>query len=184
MNSVRGGQADVGLSGALEALISGADRGAEDHEGDPAVPPLQTPCVADRAEAVFDRRFLIEESFDDVKAEIEALLEDAREGDPGRRYDLVDLLVVEPTMTPRGSPLVGALERAIRRIVGSEATLVASPGTYDHKHVARIAGVEHCVAYGPGELEQAHQPDESCAVDDILTAAKVMAAAAVDLLRP
>ena len=40
------------------------------------------------------------------------------------------------------------------------ARLVASPGTYDHKHFARIAGVPHCVAYGPGILDLAHQPDE------------------------
>jgi acetylornithine deacetylase/succinyl-diaminopimelate desuccinylase-like protein len=33
-------------------------------------------------------------------------------------------------------------------------------GTYDQKDFARIAGGEHCVAYGPGVLELAHQPDE------------------------
>ncbi len=59
---------------------------------------------------------------------------------------------------------------------------VASPGTYDHKHVARIAGVESCVAYGPGELEQAHQPDEWCGVEDMVDSAKVMALTLHELL--
>lgn len=34
----------------------------------------QTPCVADRCSAIFDRRFLVEESFESAKAEVEALL--------------------------------------------------------------------------------------------------------------
>ena len=49
------------------------------------------------------------------------------------------------------------------------------PGTYDHKHVARLAGIEQCVAYGPGTLEQAHQPDEWCGVDDLVQATQVLA---------
>ena len=56
-----------------------------------------------------------------------------------------------------------------------------SPGTYDHKHIARIAGVPHCVAYGPGALELAHQPDEYCAIADLVAAAKVLALAILDL---
>ena len=62
------------------------------------------------------------------------------------------------------------------------AELVASPGTYDHKHVARIAGVPHCVAYGPGELELAHQPDEHCRIEDVVNATKVLALATLDLM--
>jgi len=58
---------------------------------------------------------------------------------------------------------------------------VASPGTYDHKHVARIAGVPNCVADGPGELAMAHQPEEYCAVEDIVMATKVLALAGITL---
>jgi succinyl-diaminopimelate desuccinylase len=85
-------------------------------------------------------------------------------------------------MTPRASPLIGALDGAIRRVLGSAARLVASPGTYDHKHVAGIAGIPDCVAYGPGELELAHQPDESCRVSDLVNATKVIALATLDLM--
>ena len=54
---------------------------------------------------------------------------------------------------------------------------------YDQKHFARIAGVEHCVAYGPGVLELAHQPDEWCGVEDLRDSIRVMALALVDLAR-
>ena len=83
---------------------------------------------------------------------------------------------------PDGSPVVAALSKAVELVTGSEASLVASPGTYDQKHIARIAGVEHCVAYGPGSLEEAHQPDESCSIDDLVAAAQVLALAVVDLV--
>jgi succinyl-diaminopimelate desuccinylase len=73
------------------------------------------------------------------------------------------------------------LTEAIKQITGRNAALVASPGTYDHKHVARIAGVPQCVAYGPGQLDLAHQPDEYCSVDDIIAATKVLALAVLKL---
>ncbi len=49
------------------------------------------------------------------------------------------------------------------------------------KHVARIAGVDNCVAYGPGILELAHQPDEWCGVDDLINATKVLALSTMEL---
>ena len=150
-------------------------------EGGQRVDGIQTPCVADRCRAVFDRRFLFEETFDCAKDELEALIAKALKTVAGVTYELRDLMVVEPVRTPDGSPVISALDGAIRRVLGSPARLVASPGTYDQKHIARIAGIPDCVAYGPGEIELAHQPDESCAIADILNATKVMALATLDL---
>lgn len=142
----------------------------------------QSPCVADRCEAIFDRRFLREEGFEDTKAEIEALLDRVRQGSEAR-YDLEDLLIVHPVETPRDSPVIGALEGSIETVLGRKAQRIASPGTYDQKHVAGIAGVRDCVAYGPGILELAHQVDEYCLVDDLVDATKVLALTIVDLVR-
>jgi succinyl-diaminopimelate desuccinylase len=150
-------------------------------EGGQPVNGIQTPCVADRCRAVFDRRFLIEEGFASAKEEVTALIARVLKGMPGLDYDLRDLMVVDPVRTPDGSPLVGALDGAIQRVLGSKARLVASPGTYDQKHVARIAGIPDCVAYGPGEIEMAHQPDESCSIVDLVNATKVIALATLDL---
>jgi succinyl-diaminopimelate desuccinylase len=151
-------------------------------EGGQPIDAVQTPCVADRCRAIFDRRFLIEEGLAGAKEEIEAIVTRAIASVPGVEHELRDLMIVEPVMTPHSSPVVGALDRAIRRVLGADATLVASPGTYDHKHIARIAGIPHCVAYGPGELEMAHQPDEYCRIDDLVNATKVIAVAALDLM--
>lgn len=149
--------------------------------GGQPVDGIQTPCVADRCRAVLDRRFLIEEGFDAVKREITDVLERTASRTPGMNWDVRDLMVVHPVQAPDGSPLVAALQRNIAEVLGREAAIVASPGTYDQKHVARIAGVEHCVAYGPGVLELAHQPDEWCDIDDLVSATGVLALTLVDL---
>ena len=138
-------------------------------------PAAQTPCVPDRCVATFDRRFLSEERFETVKAEVEQVLADVTAEHPGLRCELGDRMVVHPVRTPDDAPLVEALSAAVETVTGSPAARVASPGTYDHKHVARLAGIEQCVAYGPGTLEQAHQPDEWCGVDDLIQATQVLA---------
>ncbi len=150
-------------------------------DGGQPVGGIQTPCVADICRAVFDRRFLIEEGFEATRREIVDLLERARAELPDLRYEIRDLMVVHPVRTPEDSPLIGVLDRGLRRVLGRSGGLVASPGTYDHKHVTRIGGVADCVAYGPGILDLAHQPDEWCGVDDVINATKVIALALLDL---
>ncbi len=151
-------------------------------QGGQAGQAVQSPCVADRCLAIFDRRFLIEEGFEKTREEVKALLEQTARRVPGLAYELRDRMVVHPVQTPPGSPLTASLQRAIADVRGKEAALVASPGTYDQKHFAR-AGVEHCVAYGPGVLELAHQPDEWCAIDDLHDSTRVIALALLDLAR-
>ena len=150
-------------------------------DGGQPIDGIQTPCVADRCRAIFDRRFLLEEGFDRTRAEIVELLERAATEVPDLRYEIRDLMVVHPVRTPDDSPLIGVLDRGLRRVLGRSGGIVASPGTYDHKHVTRIGGVTNCVAYGPGILDLAHQPDEWCGVDDLVSATKVIALALMDL---
>jgi len=149
--------------------------------GGQPVDGIQTPCVADFCRAVFDRRFLLEEGFDATKSEISALLARVAAETPQLACELRDLMVVHPVRTPEGSPLVASLERNVQQILGRPATQIASPGTYDHKHVDRIAGIPNCVAYGPGILDLAHQPDEWCGIDDLVNSTKVLALSILEL---
>lgn len=142
----------------------------------------QTPCVPDRAIAVFDRRFILEESVDDVRGEIGELLAAQRADDGDIRWELHERMVVEPVATPRDARVASALAEAIAAVRGRPASYIASPGTYDQKHVVRIGGVEECVAYGPGVLETAHQPNEYVDLADLVAATKVMALATLRLL--
>jgi succinyl-diaminopimelate desuccinylase len=137
----------------------------------------QTPCVADRCTAIFDRRFLLEEGFEATRKEIALLVESQGEG-----FELRDMMVVHPVRTPDDSVLIAALEKTIPEVLGRSATLIASPGTYDHKHVTRLGGIDDCVAYGPGILELAHQVDEYCAIEDLVRATEVIALTLLDLV--
>jgi succinyl-diaminopimelate desuccinylase len=149
---------------------------AEDFDGLPA------PMVPDSCRLVIDRRYLIEEDIAEVKAEIVAILETLGRERPGFAYGIRDVLEFAPTLTDPEAPVVRAVAEGIERVLGRPAQTVVSPGTYDQKHVVRIGHLEDCIAYGPGILDLAHQPDEYVAIDDMVASAKVMAAATLGLL--
>ena len=141
--------------------------------------PQQSP---DSCRMVIDRRLLIEESMDGVKGEVRALLDALVAEREGFSYELRDLFEVLPTMADRNGPVARSTAAAIRRVIGREAQFICSPGTYDQKHIDRIGKLRDCIAYGPGILDLAHQPDEYVLVEDMLNSAKVMALAAHSLL--
>jgi succinyl-diaminopimelate desuccinylase len=143
---------------------------------------LPAPVVADSCRLVLDRRWLVEEDRAAVRAEVIALLERMKARTAGLDYAVRDLMGFDPTMTEPDAPVVRALDHWIHRVLDRPATHVASPGTYDQKHLARLAPGLACVAYGPGELDLAHQPDEWISIDDMVASAKIMAAAALTLL--
>jgi succinyl-diaminopimelate desuccinylase len=148
----------------------------EGHDG------LPSPVVADSCRMTIDRRFLLEEDLDEVKAELVGILDQLRHDRPGFAYRIRDLMEVLPTQTAKDAPVVRAVAAAIEQVTGRRPEFVCSPGTYDQKHVVRIGRLEDCIAYGPGMVELAHQPDEYVEIDDLVTSAKVMAAATLHLL--
>jgi succinyl-diaminopimelate desuccinylase len=158
INSIHGGQPDVTGTG------------------------LPAPLVADTCRIVLDRRLLIEEDLDDVKAGVRALLDGLAQTRPGFRYRIRDLFEVRPTMTEPDRPVVRFTCEAVEEVLGRRPQIVCSPGTYDQKHVDRIGRLRDCIAYGPGVLDLAHQPDEWVGVTDMANAAKVMALTAYGLL--
>jgi succinyl-diaminopimelate desuccinylase len=148
----------------------------EDHAGFPSA------CVADSCRMVIDRRFLIEEDVAEVKGELRALLDRLAGSRDRFRYELRDLWDVVPTLTDRQAPVVRSVAAAIEAVLGRRPDYVVSPGTYDQKHIDRIGRVKDCIAYGPGILDLAHQPDEYVVIDDMVDSAKIMCLATHRLL--
>jgi len=140
------------------------------------------PCVADSCRVVLDRRLLIEENMNEVKDEVRQLLEQLTLERDGFRYSMRDIFEVRPTMTDRHGPVARSTAAAILRVMGHPPEFICSPGTYDQKHIDRIGKLRDCIAYGPGILDLAHQPDEYVVIDDLVNSAKVMALAAAALL--
>ncbi len=160
----------------INAIHGGEPEQDEDYGGLPA------PCVPDRCRITIDRRFLIEEDIAEVKSEIAALMERVRARRPQLTYEIRDLFEVQPTMTDRDAPVVRGVADAISRVLDRHAQFVVSPGTYDQKHIDRIGRLKNCIAYGPGILDLAHQPDEWVGIDDMADAAGVMALTLRELL--
>ena len=145
---------------------------------------LPAPLVPDSCRLVLDRRYLIEEDPEEVKREIVAVLEGLKHDRKDFDYALREVLAFQPTMTDPEAPVVRAVSAAIEEVLGKPAQQVVSPGTYDQKHIVRVGQLEDCIAYGPGILDLAHQPDEYVGIDDMVASAKVMAVATLALLRP
>ncbi len=143
---------------------------------------MPSPCVPDSCRLIMDRRFLIEENIAEVKEEVTSLLDELADSRLNFRYQIRDIMEFLPTMTDADAPVVQAVSSAIKNILGKTPEHIISPGTYDQKHIARIGHLHDCIAYGPGILDLAHQPDEYIVIDDMVTAAKVMAASTLVLL--
>lgn len=157
----------------INSIHGGQEEGAEG---------LPSPCVPDSCRMIIDRRFLVEEDLNEVKGEVTGILDHLKTSREGFRYEIRDMLEVIPSMTDINSPVVQATANAIKDVLGKDPDFICSPGTYDQKHIDRIGNLKDCIAYGPGILELAHQPDEYVEVEDMLNSAKVMAQAAYNLL--
>ena len=148
--------------------------------GEP-VGDLPTPVVAHACTAVLDRRFIAEESLEAVKQEIIDMLDELVRTRPGFAYSIQEIMSFVPSATPQDAPVVLATAKAIARVLGREPQFIASPGTYDQKHIQRTGQLRDCIAYGPGILDLAHQPDEYVGIDELVQSAQVMALAVLDL---
>ena len=87
----------------------------------------------------------------------------------------VELEVVDdrpPTATPPYTTIATALAEAHAAVVGEPAPIGGVPGTTDGTILWRDAGIP-VVTYGPGGKWIAHQANEFCAVDEIVSAAEV-----------
>ena len=162
----------------INSIHGGQKEQTDDFTGLPAH------CVPDSCRIVIDRRYLVEETLDQVRDEVTALLEGLRETRPDFEYELTELNSVIPSMTEKTAPVVETVAKAIEDVMGKPPTYVASPGSYDQKHIDRIGKLKNCIAYGPGLLELAHKPDEYIGIDDMVDSAKVMGAALETLLLP
>ncbi|HVX81670.1 MAG TPA: acetylornithine deacetylase/succinyl-diaminopimelate desuccinylase family protein [Devosiaceae bacterium] len=162
----------------INSIHGGQEEPEEGYTGFPS------PVVADSARIVVDRRYLIEEKPEAVKGEIVELLERVKARRPNFRYELRELWQISPTLTEKNSPIVRSVAEAIREVLERDPDYVVSPGTYDQKHIDRIGKLKNCIAYGPGILDLAHQPDEWVGVADMVDSAKVMALTLLRLLGP
>lgn len=138
--------------------------------------------VPDRCTVAFDRRLVMGEALDAARRELWSILQERATAVPGFDYTYTERYATEPTWVSADTPIVHAFTDAIQSVLGRAPGYVCSPGTDDQRFVVHNAGIEQCIIYGPGEITQTHNIDESLAIADFIASIKVMALASASLL--
>jgi succinyl-diaminopimelate desuccinylase len=136
--------------------------------------------VPDRCRATFYRVLVPGESVEDAREEVYGLMTGAEET-TGHAFDYEEIMFAEPTSVPADCTVATTYTDNILEFY-DDTQPVVSPGSDDQRFVVNDAGIEECIVYGPGLLDQAHVVDEYVPIDEVLTATKVMAASTADLM--
>ena len=115
----------------INSIHGGEVEQEEDFSGYPAA------VVADSCKIIIDRRFLIEESINNVKKDIKGLLDNVETSREGFKYKISDLDEVIPNMADKNAHLVSELGNTIKEIIGVQTESGNAAGNQDQKHIAR-----------------------------------------------
>ncbi len=135
-------------------------------------------AVPDRVSFTVDRRTNPEESFDEERERLLAIVTRARER--GLTVNVEELQQGRSSATSAKGPLALALTTSIRAVTRKPARFELCPGVLETRHYAAL-GIP-ALAYGPGLLSVAHGPNEFVSVGKLVDCAEVYARTAVRLL--
>jgi acetylornithine deacetylase len=144
--------------------------------------------LAAEASAEIDVRTVPGMTPDSVLADLAGVIDAAARRDPALRAELKlrqrpGFVQQYPFHVDRDAAVVRAVAAAHRRLAGQEAAVgTLFPQVFygtDASHLSR-AGIKTAI-YGPGKVAEINVPDESCAVPDLLQAARVYAVSALSL---
>ena len=142
----------------------------------------QSNVIPALAEMTLDVRLTAGIDADGVRAELEQLCEKARAAQPDIK---VEWEPVNPfrlaTRVDRSEPLVASMGRAVRRVTGRGPRYGGVPGSTDGTVLRMELGIP-IVTCGPGNRLIPHQVNEFVETDQIVEAAKIYAASALDFL--
>jgi acetylornithine deacetylase/succinyl-diaminopimelate desuccinylase-like protein len=153
--------------------------------------------VADRCRLHITTHLVPGETAQQRLSEVRDILEGLKADDPEINYRILDWrdeplklplptsgtgrAKLDPTEISRDEPIVKALLRASRDVLGTEAPLGGTRYACDSPYFVNDCGVP-TVACGPGSIDQAHTYDEWVGVEQLIQAAKLYAATAVEFL--
>jgi succinyl-diaminopimelate desuccinylase len=138
--------------------------------------------VPSRCSMTIDRRLIPEEKMSDAKKEIEDVLKSLNREDPELKIEVKSLLEADAAVTPQGEKICETLAKNIRQVTNITPQFSLCTAFLDMRFLVNQAGIP-TVSYGPGLLKTAHTADEYVLVDDLVTATKVLALTAMDLLK-
>jgi acetylornithine deacetylase len=131
---------------------------------------------------VADRRLLPGESTANVLEDVRDRVADLWLGDRGLTVDVTMPMEMPAFETPSDSPLAATVDAALADAGGPGLPTGGWTAACDGGFVARDLGVP-AVVLGPGSVStQAHRPDESVAIEELMIAARTYTLSALRLL--
>jgi acetylornithine deacetylase/succinyl-diaminopimelate desuccinylase family protein len=141
-----------------------------------------TAMVPDRCRISIDRRLLPGQSGEQARAEIDALLATLDLSAPDLSAETELLMEIPSFEVPEDHPLVLAARESSIDAGAPERPVAGWSAACDGGYLMRDTGIP-AVVLGPGSVvEQAHRPDESVAVADVVTSARTYALCALRML--
>jgi len=137
--------------------------------------------VAGEAEAILDIRYVPSQTPEGIMKELRTFIESLRKHDPKINVVIKKVSSQIPTEVSPDSDFVKLVSGAVRSVLGKEPKLVGIGGATVAK--SYLSHGIPAVMYGPGDERIDHIANEYIELDQVITAAKVMALSALGLLK-
>jgi len=125
---------------------------------------------------------VVGERVEDARRSVENAIAKAAEADPWLRENPPRLewsgYQFDPASIESDHPIVEEVQKAYADATGEQARLEGMTYASDMRHLINTGGVP-TVLFGPGDVRQAHAPDEYVEIRDLVTAARVLALTAL-----
>lgn len=129
---------------------------------------------------------VVGERVEDARRSVEKAIAEAAEADPWLRENPPRLewsgYQFDPSSIESDHPIVKEVQKAYADATGEQARLEGMTYASDMRHLINTGGVP-TVLFGPGDVRQAHAPDEYVEIGDLATAARVLALTALRFCR-
>lgn len=136
--------------------------------------------VPENAFFTIDRRFNPEEKLEEVKQEINQILDEHQK--KGIKLETDVIQEADSSMSGTKTKVAEALKQSFRYVTGKEPKFILCPGVCETRFFSK-QGIP-AYAYGPGLLEHAHSPNEFVALNSVFDCTKIYALTALKLLSP
>ncbi|MEM3366662.1 MAG: ArgE/DapE family deacylase [Candidatus Methanomethyliaceae archaeon] len=137
--------------------------------------------IPETCNLLVERRVLPTESLFEARKELEWLLDEMSRKDFEFKYEVEETTSWEPAEVGKDSFIVEQLINAYKLVLGREPKIVGVPYGTDMRNFVNDANIP-CVIFGPGNIENAHSPNEFISVKEIDISMKVILSLLENLL--
>jgi len=156
---------------------------------------VEPPYVPDLCTIMVDVHFVPGQTVEQIVADVRRALDPVAARDPRVRYEIEipppdrfkgrRRLVMEPLDVPIDAPIVEAVARSYREVMGREPSKIGTvlPHSYSADDTCHLwkAGIP-CLLYGPGVIRGRDDEDDACAlVSEMVTVTRVLTLTALDV---